>query len=102
MPLTARRNWHCTEKAALEEQQRSWRWVQRKVDTESQRIKAAEAEAYRLREAEWRKKIDDAQKANEDLKRKLEQGSQQLQGEVLELEIEGFWPWRFPTTRLSR
>ena len=86
-----------TEKAALEEQQRELTLeVQRKVDTESQRIKAAEAEAYRLREAEWRKKIDDAQKANEDLKRKLEQGSQQLQGEVLELEIEGLLAMAFP------
>ncbi|HPE80602.1 MAG TPA: DUF2130 domain-containing protein [Gammaproteobacteria bacterium] len=86
-----------TEKAALEEQQRELTLeVQRKVDAESQRIKAAEAEAYRLREAEWRKKIDDAQKANEDLKRKLEQGSQQLQGEVLELEIEGLLAMAFP------
>ena len=86
-----------TEKAALEEQQRELALeVQRKVDAESQRIKAAEAEAYRLREAEWRKKIDDAQKANEDLKRKLEQGSQQLQGEVLELEIEGLLATAFP------
>ena len=86
-----------TEKAALEEQQRELALeVQRKVDAESQRIKAAEAEAYRLREAEWRKKIDDAQKANEDLKRKLEQGSQQLQGEVLELEIEGLLAMAFP------
>ncbi|HOP17239.1 MAG TPA: DUF2130 domain-containing protein, partial [Gammaproteobacteria bacterium] len=61
-----------TEKAALEEQQRELALeVQRKVDAESRRIKESEAEAYRLREAEWRKKIDDAQKANEDLKRKL-------------------------------
>ena len=86
-----------TEKAALEEQQRELALeVQRKVDAESRRIKESEAEAYRLREAEWRKKIDDAQKANEDLKRKLEQGSQQLQGEVLELEIEGLMATAFP------
>ena len=39
-------------------------------------------------EAEYKKKIEDAQRANEDLRRKLEQGSQQLQGEVLELEVE--------------
>lgn len=35
-----------------------------------------------------RKKIEDALRANEDLTRKLNQGSQQLQGEVLELELE--------------
>ena len=58
------------EKAALEEKHKALALeVQRQVDAE-------------------RKKIDDAQKANEDLKRKLEQGSQQLQGEVLELELE--------------
>ena len=56
--------------------------VQRQVDAERQRIEQGVAEDFRLREAEWRKKIDDAQKANDDLKRKLEQGSQQLQGEV--------------------
>ncbi len=39
-------------------------------------------------EAEYKKKIEDAQRANEDLRRKLDQGSQQLQGEVLELELE--------------
>ena len=42
------------------------------------------------------KKIEDAQKANEDLKRKLEQGSSQLQGEVLELELERYPGFFFP------
>ena len=41
-----------------------------------------------LKEADYKKKIEDAQKANEVLTRKLSQGSQQLQGEVFELEIE--------------
>jgi len=77
------------EKSALEEKQKEMALeIQREVDAQRKRIEDSTAEAYRLREAEWRKKIDDAQKANEDLKRKLEQGSQQLQGEVLELEIE--------------
>lgn len=85
------------EKAALEERQKDLAVeIQRRVDAERQRIEAGNAEAFRLREAEWRKKIDDAQKANEDLKRKLEQGSQQLQGEVLELEIEELLAAAFP------
>jgi len=85
------------EKSALEERQKELALeIQRQVDAERQRIEQATAEAYRLREAEWRKKIDDAQKANEDLKRKLEQGSQQLQGEVLELEIEELLASAFP------
>lgn len=85
------------EKARLEEQQKELALeVQRRVDAERARIEADNAENYRLREAEWRKKIDDAQKANDELKRKLEQGSQQLQGEVLELEIEELLGAAFP------
>lgn len=62
--------------------------VARKVDAEKEILKEQVAESFKLKEAEYRKKIDDASKANDDLKRKLEQGSQQLQGEVLELELE--------------
>jgi hypothetical protein len=66
--------------------------VARKLDEERVRIRdeigRKESERIGLIEAEYRKKIEDAQKANEDLRRKLEQGSQQLQGEVLELELE--------------
>ena len=58
----------------------------RKVLTEQ--ISNREAERFSYIAAEYKKKIDDAQKANEDLRRKLDQGSQQLQGEVLELELE--------------
>ena len=66
--------------------------VVRKVDEERQKIQKQigdiESEKFQLKEAEFKKQIDDARKANEDLRRKLEQGSQQLQGEVLELELE--------------
>lgn len=66
--------------------------LQRKLDDErakiTEQISRKEAERYSLIEAEYRKKIEDAQHANDDLRRKLEQGSQQLQGEVLELELE--------------
>jgi hypothetical protein len=85
------------EKSALEERQKEMVLeIQRRVDAERQRIEQTTADAFRLREAEWRKKIDDAQRANEDLKRKLEQGSQQLQGEVLELELEALLGTTFP------
>ncbi|MBT8428650.1 MAG: DUF2130 domain-containing protein, partial [Gammaproteobacteria bacterium] len=85
------------EKSELEEKQKEMALqIQREVDAQRKRIEESSAEAYRLREAEWRKKIDDAQKANADLKRKLEQGSQQLQGEVLELEIEELLAAAFP------
>jgi hypothetical protein len=66
--------------------------IARRLDEERNRIRdeigRKESERIGLIEAEYKKKIEDAQKANEDLRRKLEQGSQQLQGEVLELELE--------------
>ena len=47
------------------------------------------------------KQIADAQKANVDLQRKLEQGSQQLQGEVLELELEEQLKSAFPFDQID-
>ena len=81
------------QKQELEEQQRNLELsLQRKLDEERAKIAASvsqrEAERFAMMEAEWKKKIEDAQKSNEELRRKLEQGSQQLQGEVLELEVE--------------
>lgn len=89
------------EKKQLEEAQRNLELeLTRRLDEErvkiEQQIQGAEAERFRLKEAEYRKKIEDAQQANEDLKRKLEQGSQQLQGEVLELELEDLLRSAFP------
>lgn len=80
------------KQALLDQQQNLQVELQRKLDEERVKITAAisqrESDRFSLVEAEWKKKIEDAQKANEDLRRKLEQGSQQLQGEVLELEVE--------------
>lgn len=53
-------------------------------------------EVHRMKFLEYEKKLTDAIKVNEDLKRKLEQGSQQTQGEVLELEIENILKAEFP------
>jgi len=64
----------------------------RQLDEERTRIteeagkKAAEDQQYNI--AQLQKKLSDAIKANEDMARKLEQGSQQAQGEVLELKLE--------------
>ena len=81
------------QKQELEEKQANFQIeFERKLDDERTRlatqISSREAERFSLVEAEYKKKIDDAQKANEGLRRKLDQGSQQLQGEVLELELE--------------
>lgn len=94
------------EKAKLEEQRQELELdVQRRVDAEKKRIEESvrnsESEKFRLKEAEYQKKIEDAQKANDDMARKLEQGSQQLQGEVLELEIENLLRQAFPHDKIE-
>jgi len=77
------------EKKAIELQQKNLEIdVARKLDEERAIIRSQVAQEHKLKEAELKKKIDDASKVNDELTRKLEQGSQQLQGEVLELELE--------------
>ena len=57
--------------------------------------KAADEE-HRLRQAEVEKKLADTQKALAEAQRKAEQGSQQSQGEVLELDMEAELRAAFP------
>lgn len=79
--------------------------IQRKLDEE--RLKISEetakkiAEEHRFKEAEIEKKLKDALRANEDLRRKLEQGSQQAQGEVVELELEQLLRSEFPFDEIT-
>jgi len=63
--------------------------------TRDQARKEAE-EQLNLKVAEKEKTITAMQRQIEDLKRRAEQGSQQLQGEVLELELEAQLRARFP------
>lgn len=74
--------------------------ITRKLDKEREKIKEDAvkifSEEHRLKDAEKDKKLQDAIKANEELRRKLQQGSQQTQGEVLELELEELLKTNFP------
>lgn len=73
-----------TEKRELENQ--------KKLNEEIEKIKEEAdknaSEKARLKELELEKKLRDTQKALEDAQRKSKQGSQQLQGEILELDLE--------------
>ena len=60
-----------------------------------------ELEKLRLKQAELEKQRDDALRTAEELKRRMEQGSQQAQGEVLELALERELPIRFPTDQIT-
>jgi len=85
------------EKKQVEEQKAELALeVERKLEAERRIIELKINESFSLKEAELKKKIGDAQKANEELTRKLEQGSQQLQGEVLELEVESLLQQTYP------
>jgi hypothetical protein len=59
-------------------------------------LKSAE-EDQRLRLKEKDLQLEEIRRVNEDLKRKLEQGSQQRQGEALELDLEEKLHAQFPT-----
>lgn len=68
------------------------------ASVEEVRIKARQEaeEALKLKVAEKEEQISSMQRQIEELKRKAEQGSQQLQGEVLELELETTLSAKFP------
>ena len=74
--------------------------VQRRLDEERKQIadaaRQAEAEKSRFKEADLQKKLDDMREQVEEMKRKAEQGSQQSQGEVLELLLEEQIAQAFP------
>jgi hypothetical protein len=70
--------------------------VQASVDQIHAKARHEADEAARLRVAEKDQTIESMARTIEELKRKAEQGSQQSQGEVLELELEELLKSRFP------
>ncbi len=89
------------EKRQLEEKQKDMDLeIQRRVDADKSKIledaKKSAEEAQQLKTLEKDKQLQDALKVNAELKRKLEQGSQQTQGEVLELQLEQLLKTEFP------
>jgi len=89
------------EKIKLEEDKQSFELEKMRQMEEAKRAiveeatkKAAEEQQYVI--AQLKKQLTDATKAKDDLARKLEQGSQQTQGEVLELALEELLKAEFP------
>lgn len=77
----------------------------RRIDEEKIRIEEETTkrlqESHRLKDAEKDKKLQDALRMNEELQRKLQQGSQQTQGEVMELELEKIIGSTFPIDQIE-
>jgi len=90
----------------LEEKQASMQLeIARTLDTERSAIRQgaidAVAEEHRLNDAEKEKQLADMKRQIEDLKRRAEQGSQQAQGEILELELEAVLQREFPFDKIE-
>jgi hypothetical protein len=66
------------------------------IQEEKEKIKRSEEERNELRIRELLKQLEDQKKLTEEMKRKQEQGSMQLQGEVQELAIEEWLMASFP------
>lgn len=64
--------------------------------TEREKISKSEAEKSEFKMKELEKKLEDQKKLTDEMQRKHEQGSMQLQGEVQELAIEEWLAGQFP------
>lgn len=94
------------EKIALENRARELDLeVARRLDTEKQQLaeslRRGFAEQHDLKLKEKEKLIDDLRRALEEAKRKTEQGSQDGQGEVLEIDVQSELERRFPHDVIS-
>lgn len=63
---------------------------------EKEKIRKTEEDKNELRFKELQKQLEDQKRLTEEMKRKQEQGSMQLQGEVMELAIEEWLASQFP------
>ncbi len=88
-----------------EEKQRLALEIERRLQAERLRIREAtqkeEEQTYLLKLAEKDKLISDMKTQVEELRRKGEQASQQLQGEVMELELEAMLRTAFPADQIE-
>lgn len=89
------------EKQAMEEEKEKWELEkQRQLDEEREKIKQKTAESmleeHRMRDLEKNKQMEDMRKKIDELQMKVNLTSQQLQGEVLELELEELLKREFP------
>jgi len=94
------------EKNKLDEDKRTFELEkQRQMDKERELIRqktlAEASEKSRLKEKEKDMVIDQLKKALDDAQRKASQGSQQLQGEVQELDIESTFRQQFPQDEIE-
>jgi hypothetical protein len=94
------------ERRKLEDREKDLKLdLQRQLDSEKIKLEEAilkqAAEEHRLRDLEKEKKIADLQKQLEEALRKSQIGSQQMQGEILELDLELTLLQSFPNDEIK-
>ncbi len=94
------------QEAALKEKQEEFelqveRQILEKQKEIEERARAKERESFELEKIKLLKQIDDNKKLAEEMKRKAEQGSMQLQGEVQELALEDLLSRIYPFDRIQ-
>jgi len=94
------------EKIKLEDEKKSFELEKKKqLDEEREKIRQQTltefSESHRLMDLEKDKKLSDLQKSLEEARIKASQSSQQLQGEVLELDLEELLKNSFPSDEVT-
>lgn len=91
------------EKAELKEkiELEAQRTINEQLSQQREQIQKVESEKNQLVIAELKKQLEDQRKLTEEMKRKQEQGSMQLQGEVQELAIEDWLRQQFPLDNID-
>ncbi|KKS94883.1 MAG: hypothetical protein UW68_C0001G0052 [Candidatus Collierbacteria bacterium GW2011_GWB1_44_6] len=94
------------EKLRLEDEKKSFELdKQKQLDIEREKIRQQTlleaSDAHRLKDLEKEKMINDLKKSLEDAQRKASQSSQQLQGEVQELDLEEYLHSTFPHDEIN-
>jgi hypothetical protein len=82
----------------LEEQKKEQEKISEKIKEETEK---AAADKFHNEKLQYEKKIKDMQVAAENVQRKGKQGSQQLQGDVVEIELEEQLKAAFPNDKIS-
>lgn len=86
------------EKSELKEsiEAESQQKINQTISEEREKIRKTEEDKNELRFKELQKQLEDQKRLTEEMKRKQEQGSMQMQGEVMELAIEEWLAAQFP------
>lgn len=94
----AKASWELTKAREIDQERLKIRQVEKQQLTESLKVKEEE---YRRREKELAAQNDIMQKTIEDLRRQVQQGSQQVQGEAQEKDLKSLLSTEFPTDEIS-